>query len=105
MNTNRMMKAAIINEFKQQLEIKEVPIPEIGYGEVLVKIKACGVCHTDLHAAHGDWPIKPKLPLIPGHEGVGIVEEVGPGVTSIKKRGMQLAFLGCTPLAVNANIA
>ena len=85
MNTNRMMKAAIVNEFKQQLEIKEVPIPEIGYGEVLVKIKACGVCHTDLHAAHGDWPIKPKLPLIPGHEGVGIVEEVGPGVTSIKK--------------------
>ncbi|MFP3125143.1 alcohol dehydrogenase AdhP [Ectobacillus funiculus] len=78
------MKAAIVNEFKQQLEIKEVPIPEIGYGEVLVKIKACGVCHTDLHAAHGDWPIKPKLPLIPGHEGVGIVEEVGPGVTSIK---------------------
>lgn len=84
MSTNRMMKAAIVNEFKQQLEIKEVPIPEIGYGEVLVKIKACGVCHTDLHAAHGDWPIKPKLPLIPGHEGVGIVEEVGPGVTSIK---------------------
>ncbi|WP_129729541.1 alcohol dehydrogenase AdhP [Ectobacillus funiculus] len=79
------MKAAIVNEFKQQLEIKEVPIPEIGYGEVLVKIKACGVCHTDLHAAHGDWPIKPKLPLIPGHEGVGIVEEVGPGVTSIKE--------------------
>lgn len=81
---NRMMKAAVVNEFKQQLEIKEVPVPELEYGEILVKIKACGVCHTDLHAAHGDWPVKPKLPLIPGHEGVGIVEEVGEGVTSIK---------------------
>ncbi|MDN4073037.1 alcohol dehydrogenase AdhP [Fictibacillus terranigra] len=77
------MKAAVVNEFKQQLEIKEVPVPELEYGEILVKIKACGVCHTDLHAAHGDWPVKPNLPLIPGHEGVGIVEEVGEGVTSI----------------------
>lgn len=67
----RMMKAAVVDKFKQQLEIKEVPVPSLEYGEVLVKIKACGVCHTDLHAAHGDWPVKPKLPLIPGHEGVG----------------------------------
>lgn len=80
----RMMKAAVVNQFNQQLEIKEVPVPTVEYGEVLVKIKACGVCHTDLHAAHGDWPVKPKLPLIPGHEGVGIVEEIGEGVTSIK---------------------
>ncbi|KKI85855.1 alcohol dehydrogenase AdhP [Shouchella clausii] len=78
------MKAAVVNQFNQQLEIKEVPVPTVEYGEVLVKIKACGVCHTDLHAAHGDWPVKPKLPLIPGHEGVGIVEEIGEGVTSIK---------------------
>jgi propanol-preferring alcohol dehydrogenase len=78
------VKAAVVNEFKQKLEIKEVPVPEIGYGEVLVKIKACGVCHTDLHAAHGDWPVKPKLPLIPGHEGVGTVVKVGDGVTSLK---------------------
>lgn len=80
----RMMKAAVVDQFNQQLEIKEVPVPTVEYGEVLVKIKACGVCHTDLHAAHGDWPVKPKLPLIPGHEGVGIVEEIGEGVTSIK---------------------
>lgn len=80
----RMMKAAVVDKFKQQLEIKEVPVPSLEYGEVLVKIKACGVCHTDLHAAHGDWPVKPKLPLIPGHEGVGIVKEIGEGVTSIK---------------------
>lgn len=78
------MKAAVVNHFHEKLEIKEMPIPDIGYGEILVKIKACGVCHTDLHAAHGDWPVKPKLPLIPGHEGVGVVEKVGPGVTSIK---------------------
>lgn len=78
------MKAAVVNEFHQKLEIKEVPVPEIDHGEVLVKIKACGVCHTDLHAAHGDWPVKPKLPLIPGHEGVGTVVKVGDGVTSLK---------------------
>ena len=56
------MKAAIVNEFHQKLEVKEVAVPEVGHGEVLVKIKTCGVCHTDLHAAHGDWPVKPKLP-------------------------------------------
>ncbi|WP_431799947.1 alcohol dehydrogenase AdhP [Halobacillus andaensis] len=78
------MKAAVVNEFSQKLEIKEVPVPELEYGEVLVQIKACGVCHTDLHAATGDWPVKPKLPLIPGHEGVGVVEKVADGVKSIK---------------------
>lgn len=80
----KMMKAAVVNEHHQKLEIKDVPVPELEYGEILVKIKACGVCHTDLHAVNGDWPVKPKLPLIPGHEGVGIVEKVAEGVTSIK---------------------
>jgi len=78
------MKAAVVNQFHEKLEVKEVPVPEIGPGEVLVRIKACGVCHTDLHAAHGDWPVKPKLPVIPGHEGVGVVEKVGEGVASLK---------------------
>ncbi|GAE34333.1 alcohol dehydrogenase AdhP [Halalkalibacter akibai] len=78
------MKAAVVNQHKQKLEIKEMQIPTINRGEVLVKIEACGVCHTDLHAAHGDWPVKPKLPLIPGHEGVGIVTEIGEDVTNIK---------------------
>ncbi|MFX6728658.1 alcohol dehydrogenase catalytic domain-containing protein, partial [Acinetobacter baumannii] len=59
-------------------------IPEPGPGQALVKLIASGVCHTDLHAAHGDWPIKPQLPLIPGHEGVGIVEKVGEGVTEVE---------------------
>lgn len=78
------MKAAVVNEFKQKLEVKEIPVPTLEYGEILVKIKACGVCHTDLHAAHGDWPVKPKLPLVPGHEGVGEVVKIAEGVTSIK---------------------
>ncbi|WP_042350790.1 alcohol dehydrogenase AdhP [Bacillus massiliigorillae] len=78
------MKAAVVNQFNSKLEIKDVPKPTLEAGEILVKIEACGVCHTDLHAAQGDWPVKPKLPLIPGHEGVGIVEEVAEGVTSIK---------------------
>ncbi len=57
------MKAAVINEHSKDLEIKEVPIPELEYGEILVKTEAAGVCHTDLHAKIGDWPVKPKLPL------------------------------------------
>lgn len=92
------MKAAVVNQFHQKLEVKEVPIPEVGHGEVLVRITACGVCHTDLHAANGDWPVKPKLPLIPGHEGVGYVEKVGPGVTSLKvgdRVGIPWLFSAC----------
>jgi len=79
-----VMKAAVVNEFTKDLEIKKVPIPELEYGEVLVKTQVCGVCHTDLHAKIGDWPVKPKLPLIPGHEAVGIVEKVADGVKSVK---------------------
>ncbi|WP_027415669.1 alcohol dehydrogenase AdhP [Aneurinibacillus terranovensis] len=78
------MKAAVSPDFNQPFEIKEVNKPEIGPGEILVRIKACGVCHTDLHAVQGDWPVKAKMPLIPGHEGVGIIEEVADDVTSLK---------------------
>lgn len=76
------MKAAVVNDFTKALDIEELPKPVPGPGEVLVKIETAGLCHTDIHAAHGDWPVKPTLPLIPGHEGVGIVEQVGPGVTT-----------------------
>jgi alcohol dehydrogenase, propanol-preferring len=79
------MKAAVVRRFKEPLAIEDVPKPEPGEGEVLVKIEACGLCRTDIHAAHGDWPVKPKLPLIPGHEGVGIVEGVGRGVTAVSE--------------------
>jgi propanol-preferring alcohol dehydrogenase len=79
------MKAAVVRAFGQPLAIEEVPIPTPGPGEVLVKIMASGVCHTDLHAAEGDWPVKPTLPFIPGHEGAGIVAALGPGVTGLRE--------------------
>ena len=59
--------------------------PHARAGQILVKTEACGVCHTDLHAARGDWPVKPTLPFIPGHEGIGLVVAVGPGVTIVKE--------------------
>ena len=67
----KTMKAAMVRKFKEPLAIEEVPVPEVGLGRILVKIEACGVCHTDLHAADGDWPVKPNPPFIPGREGVG----------------------------------
>ncbi|MFC4238262.1 alcohol dehydrogenase AdhP [Thalassospira xianhensis] len=79
------MKAAVVREFGKPLSIEEVTVPKLTPGKILVKIEASGVCHTDLHAAEGDWPVKPNPPFIPGHEGVGIVAEVGEGVTSVKE--------------------
>lgn len=76
------MKAAVVSSFTAPLDVVDRDIPEPGAGEVLVHIQASGLCHTDIHAAHGDWPVKPGLPFVPGHEGVGIIEKVGPGVTS-----------------------
>ena len=67
----KTMKAAVVHAFGKPLEIEQVPIATPGPGEVLVKIVATGVCHTDLHAADGDWPAKPVPPFIPGHEGAG----------------------------------
>ncbi|MGB0100571.1 MAG: alcohol dehydrogenase AdhP [Nocardioides sp.] len=75
------MKAAVVTSFTEPLEIQERPVPEPGPGQVLVRIEACGLCHTDIHAAHGDWPVKPAPPFVPGHEGVGLVEALGSGVT------------------------
>jgi propanol-preferring alcohol dehydrogenase len=65
------MRAAIVRNFHQPLQIEELPIPTVGPNQVLIQTEACGVCHTDLHAAEGDWPVKPTLPFVPGHEGVG----------------------------------
>ena len=81
----KTMKAAVVRQFGKPLVIEEVPVPTPGAGQILVKIAATGVCHTDLHAAEGDWPVKPKPPFIPGHEGVGHVVAVGPGVRHIKE--------------------
>ena len=82
---DKTMKAAVVRAFGQPLVIEEVPVPRPGAGDVLVKIEACGVCHTDLHAAEGDWPVKPNPPFIPGHEGVGHVVAVGAGVDHVKE--------------------
>jgi propanol-preferring alcohol dehydrogenase len=76
------MKAAVVSSFTSPLEIQQRAVPEPGDGQVLVHLEACGLCHTDIHAAHGDWPVKPGLPFVPGHEGVGIVEKLGAGVTN-----------------------
>lgn len=81
----KTMKAAVVRAFRKPLTIDAVPVPTPGPGEVLIKIVASGVCHTDLHAADGDWPVKPKLPFVPGHEGAGIVAAVGPGVRHLKE--------------------
>jgi alcohol dehydrogenase, propanol-preferring len=81
----QMMKAAIARGFGEPLTIEQVPMPVPGRGEVLVKIEATGVCHTDLHAVNGDWPVKPMMPLIPGHEGVGYVAALGEDVTDLKE--------------------
>jgi len=75
------MRAAVVTGFDRPLELKETPTPEPGPGQVLVRIEASGLCHTDIHAARGEWPVKPTPPFVPGHEGVGLVERAGPGVT------------------------
>ena len=80
----KTMKAAVVREFGAPLAIDEVPIPQPAPGEILVEVVACGVCHTDLHAAEGDWPVKPSPPFIPGHETAGRVVALGQGVTDYK---------------------
>jgi propanol-preferring alcohol dehydrogenase len=79
------MKAAVVHDFTKPLRIEEIATPEPGPGEVVVKVETCGVCHTDIHAAHGDWPVKPTPPFVPGHEAVGIVERVGPQVRNVRE--------------------
>ena len=79
------MHAAVVEQFGSPLLLREWEIPAPGPGQILVKTEACGVCHTDLHAVQGDWPVKPKLPFIPGHEGIGLVAALGAGVTAVKE--------------------
>ena len=76
------MRAAVVPGFGQPLVIEDRPVPEPGPGQVVVRMEASGLCHTDIHAANGDWPVTPTVPFIPGHEGVGIVTATGEGVTS-----------------------
>jgi propanol-preferring alcohol dehydrogenase len=84
-NNVSTMQAAVVEQFGKPLVLREWSIPIAGPGQIVVKTQACGVCHTDLHAAKGDWPLKPAPPFIPGHEAVGIVSAVGAGVTIVKE--------------------
>lgn len=79
------MKAAVIHGFGQPLQIEELAVRQPKENEILVKVIACGVCHTDLHACQGDWSAKPKMPLVPGHEAIGYVAAMGPGVQHLKE--------------------
>lgn len=78
------MQAAVVRAFGEGLAIEDVPLPTPGPGQALVKNLTSGVCHTDLHAAEGDWPVKPNPPFIPGHEGVGEVVALGDDVTNLR---------------------
>jgi alcohol dehydrogenase, propanol-preferring len=83
LQTPATMHAAVVRSFAEPLRLEELETPAPGPGEVLVRIEASGLCHTDIHAAHGDWPVKPSPPFVPGHEGVGIVVELGEDVTEV----------------------
>jgi propanol-preferring alcohol dehydrogenase len=83
--TKKLMQAAVVEQFGKPLALREWEVPTPAAGQIVVKTEACGVCHTDLHAANGDWPLKPKPPFIPGHEAIGIVCAVGAGVTIVKE--------------------
>ncbi|HWV70137.1 MAG TPA: alcohol dehydrogenase AdhP [Pseudosphingobacterium sp.] len=94
----KTMKAAVLHEFGKPLQIEEVPVKQPGENQILVKVITCGVCHTDLHACEGDWPVKPKLPLIPGHEAVGYVVALGPSVDYVDEGdivGVPWLFSAC----------
>src|SRR6187431_3809968 len=76
------IRAAVLEEFGAPLEVQEVELDEPRAGEALVRLEACGVCHTDLYTASGADP-SGYAPTVLGHEGAGVVEEVGEGVTSL----------------------
>ena len=81
------MKAAVLREFKRPLVIEQVPTPVPGPNDVLIQVKACGICHSDLHVAGGDWPQLAhivKKPVILGHEIAGHIVESGAAVQELK---------------------
>ena len=102
-SSTQTMRAAVVTEFGAPLHVEDHDLPTPGYGEALVKLETSGVCHTDLHAAHGDWPVKPQPPFIPGHEGYGTVVALGGGVEDLqgRRQGRQrLAVVGVRQLRV-----
>jgi Zn-dependent alcohol dehydrogenase len=80
----RTTRAAVMRAIDGPLQVEVLEIAEPGPGEVLVRLGASGVCHSDLHVWNGDWPGVP-LPIVLGHEGAGVVEEVGSGVDRVAR--------------------
>jgi propanol-preferring alcohol dehydrogenase len=79
------MRAAVAEAPDQPLVVRELPIPRPGPGELLLKVSASGICHTDIHLIGSDWQgKKPRFPLVPGHEGCGVVADLGEGVRDFK---------------------
>lgn len=92
------MRAAVVRELRRPLAVEEVAVPSPGPGEVLLRLVASGVCHTDIHAADGDWPVRPTPPFIPGHEAVGDVVALGAGVVGVAvgdRVGVPWLFSAC----------
>ena len=81
----KLMMAAVVRQFGKPLSLEEIPVPVPEAGEVLIKLATTGVCHTDLHAARGDWPVRPTLPFVPGHEGIGEIVALGAGVRRFRE--------------------
>lgn len=80
----KTQKAVVFDSPHGPLKYTEIPVPVPKPNEILINVKYSGVCHTDLHAWKGDWPLKPKLPLVGGHEGAGIVVAKGADVTNFE---------------------
>ena len=78
-----MQWAQVIEKTGGPLQYKQIPVPKPGPDEVLINVKYTGVCHTDLHALNGDWPLPTKLPLVGGHEGAGVVVGRGELVSEV----------------------
>ena len=101
------MKAAVLHDFKEPQVFEEVPRPQLEPSDVLIKVEACGVCHSDLHVADGDWSQLSaivKRPLILGHEIAGRVIEKGGDVHDLQI-GDRVEFRGCTGRAASVNCA
>ena len=86
------MRAAVMYETHQPLVVDEIDVASPRNDEVLVRIAASGVCRSDLHALDGESPVA-QPPMVLGHEGAGLVEEVGPGVTGLAKGDAVVAIL------------
>jgi propanol-preferring alcohol dehydrogenase len=91
----RKMKAAVLRKIGHPLQFEERPVPDPKAGEILIKIAACGVCHSDLHTVDGDWTPVPAIPIIPGHEVTGHVAALGPDVKGLSIGGKKGSISSC----------